>query len=93
MRSPTPGHDEGPAARLPEDEVHLWVTPLAQAHDPALLLSYQALLTPAEQAQQARFHFERDRHRFLVTRAMVRTVLSHYLPLPPADFLLPPAWA
>ncbi|MDP9901721.1 4'-phosphopantetheinyl transferase family protein [Variovorax ginsengisoli] len=42
----------------------------------------RALLTPQELAQQDRFHFARDRHRYLLTRALVRSVLSRYAPVP-----------
>jgi 4'-phosphopantetheinyl transferase len=44
------------------------------------------LLSQEEQRQQLRFHFERDRHRYLVTRAMQRTVLSKYVGIAPRDW-------
>ena len=34
-----------------------------------------------------RFHFENDRHRYLITRALVRTVLSRYAPIAPKDWI------
>lgn len=45
------------------------------------------LLNEAERQQQARFHFAGDRLRYLVTRAMVRTVLSRYADVAPADWV------
>lgn len=45
------------------------------------------LLNESERQQQARFHFSGDRLRYLVTRAMVRTVLSRYAAVTPADWV------
>ena len=45
------------------------------------------LLNDKERQQQARFHFPGDRLRYLVTRAMVRTVLSRYAEVAPADWV------
>lgn len=42
-----------------------------------------ALLSDAEREQQQRFYFADDRLRYLVTRAMVRTVLSRYAQVAP----------
>ncbi len=39
---------------------------------------YHTLLDKEEQLQQKRFHFEKHRHQYLITRAMVRCVLSLY---------------
>jgi 4'-phosphopantetheinyl transferase len=36
-------------------------------------------LTRKEQERAARFYFERDRHRYIVGRGMVRTILARYL--------------
>ena len=49
--------------------------------------AYLALLAPEEHERMARLVFERDRRRFLLTRALVRTMLSRYAGVPPA------AWA
>ncbi|MET4575545.1 4'-phosphopantetheinyl transferase family protein [Ottowia thiooxydans] len=61
--------------------VDLWLAYYGefQNDDPALL----ELLNPAEREQQARFHFGDDRLRYLVTRAMVRKVLSRYADVAP----------
>jgi 4'-phosphopantetheinyl transferase len=50
---------------------------------PALLQGYRALLSAEERAQQRRFRFARNRHDYLVTRALVRTVLSRYHAIDP----------
>ncbi len=74
------------ALALNSGEVHLWLTFCAEAQDSMLAERYRALMTLAERAQCDRFHFARDRHRYLVTRALVRTVLSRYAHVTPADW-------
>ncbi len=66
--------------------IHLWLAFLAELTDPSLLAEYRQLLTEQELRQQLRFRFERDKHRYLVTRAMVRTVLSKYADVAPRDW-------
>ena len=63
---------------LADGQVHLWHVFSDAVTDPALLDRYRELLSPDELKRQQRFAFERDRHQFLVTRALVRTVLSSY---------------
>ncbi len=69
-----------------EHAVHLWYVVPEWADDDPLLASYHALMSAAEQAQQQRFVFARDRHRYLVTRALVRTVLSRYAEVEPQSW-------
>ena len=45
----------------------------------ARLDQYRALLTPAERAREDRFHFDADKERFVIGRALVRLQLSRYL--------------
>jgi 4'-phosphopantetheinyl transferase len=62
---------------------------LVSPDDPDLqpnLDTYRALLTPDELERMARLIFERDRRTFLITRAHVRTMLSRYAPVNPADW-------
>lgn len=54
--------------------------------DPALLEAYRALLSPQERARLARFVFDKDRHLFLMGRALLRTMLSHYADIAPEDW-------
>jgi 4'-phosphopantetheinyl transferase len=68
-------------------EIHLWLTFYDEITDEHLLAEYRALLNPAEKEQQSRFYFARDRLRYLVTRALVRTVLSRYLSIHPRDWM------
>lgn len=67
-------------------EVHVWYVFYEDIVDPGLLTAYQALMTPDERQRHDRFVFARDRHQFLVTRALVRTTLSRYAPVAPADW-------
>jgi 4'-phosphopantetheinyl transferase len=71
---------------LTHSEVHLWYTLPDSLTDPQLLHSYQALMTSDEHERQQRFHFEKGRHEYLVTRALVRTVLSRYVVAAPHDW-------
>lgn len=65
-------------------EVHLYFVIPEAVDNPALLARLDALQTPEERARTARYVFERHRHEHLMTRALVRTVLSHYVDRPPA---------
>jgi 4'-phosphopantetheinyl transferase len=66
---------------LPEGVVHVWVIGLDVDQQKRQELS--AVLSDDEKARAARFHFERDRNRFVVGRASLRTILSSYLALVP----------
>lgn len=72
--------------QIDSGQIHLWLCFYESIRDPALLNEYVGLLSTAELRQQRRFYFERDRHRYLVTRAMVRTVLSKYAPIAPREW-------
>jgi 4'-phosphopantetheinyl transferase len=73
--------------KIDSGEIHLWLCFYESIRDRALLNQYLSLLSADELRQQRRFYFERDRHRYLVTRAMVRTVLSKYVPIAPEQWL------
>jgi 4'-phosphopantetheinyl transferase len=60
--------------------VDLWYVRPELADRPELLDAYRALLSPEETARERRFHFQKDRLLFLVTRALVRTALTSYVP-------------
>jgi len=63
--------------------IDLWCTYISDIGDASLWPRYDALVSEDERARQARFRFARDRRRFLVTRALVRTVLSRYAAVRP----------
>lgn len=70
---------------LQDDEVHVWFTRTDSAA-PASLLDGQALLSPDERSRHARFRFDRDRQSYLVSHAFVRTTLSRYADVSPAEW-------
>lgn len=79
-----------PPLVLHAHQVHIWQAALPQL-DAQALHDAMDLLSPPERAQHARFHFEKDRHCYLVTRCMVRTVLSRYVPqIAPRDWVFAP---
>jgi 4'-phosphopantetheinyl transferase len=68
-------------------EIHLWFAYDEQIRDPQLLSKYHALMNETERKQQKRFYFERHRHQYLITRALLRTVLSFYVnEIPPENW-------
>jgi 4'-phosphopantetheinyl transferase len=71
-------------------QIHLWFALYDQIQDSQLHVQYRQLLSDSERIQEPRFHFAADRLRYLVTRTMVRTVLSRYAPLSPIDWQFKP---
>ena len=71
---------------LPDPAVEAWLLRLDVS---ALHLQQCALLMSRdEHARAARFHFQRDRSRYTVARAMLRVLLGNHLGLPPAALAL-----
>jgi 4'-phosphopantetheinyl transferase len=68
-------------------EIHVWLAFYDEISDDSLLASYRKLLSAAEKEQETRFYFARDRRRYLVTRALVRTVLSRYASIQPIEWM------
>jgi 4'-phosphopantetheinyl transferase len=71
---------------LPNNQIHLWLAYLDKVGDEKLDATYRALLSDDERRQESRFHFRSDRQRYLITRALVRIVLSKYVPIPPTQW-------
>lgn len=63
------------------DEVHIWRAfldlPTTQVEQ------LKQTLSPDELVRAERFYFERDKHRFIVARALLRTTLGSYLGVQP----------
>lgn len=76
--------DPIPLTAVPD--IDLWLTYYQEIDDPAILARLAALMSPAECMQQRGFYFADDRLRYLVTRALVRTVLSRYAQVAPGDW-------
>lgn len=71
---------------LPETTIHLWLAFPDQIRDEALLARYVDILNADEKKRWQRFHFAKHRHQFLVARALVRSTLSLYADIKPADW-------
>jgi 4'-phosphopantetheinyl transferase len=69
-----------------ENEAHVWFSTPEAVTDAVQLAGYRSLLSPEERERHQRFHFEKDRHSFLVSHALVRRVLSTYADVDPADW-------
>jgi 4'-phosphopantetheinyl transferase len=74
----------------PPGQVDLWYTAPEDAVALGLIERYRRWLPEEEVARADRFHFLRDRHQHLVTRALVRTVLSRYVPCDPLHWAFRP---
>jgi len=64
--------------KLKKNEIHLWYTYANQTVGQQQLSDYATILSTEETYRHQAFYFEKDRHQFLVTRALLRTVLSKY---------------
>jgi len=64
---------------LPPEDIHLWCVHTDQIQEVDLLAHYYQILSNEEQTRNQRFKFEKDRKQHLITRALVRYVLSEYI--------------
>ena len=64
--------------KLRADEVHVWLATLDDYPADSLRL----LLSDDELARATRFHFDKDRNHYTVTRGLLRKLLAAYLSLP-----------
>ena len=69
--------------RLAEQDIHVWVAGLDQS--PERISAFKDILAPDELNRAARFHFERDRNRFIAGRGVLRQILSSYLEIRPSQ--------
>lgn len=68
-------------------QTDVWACFYHEIRDEALLDRYRAMLTAAERQKELRFRFPGDQRCYVVTRALLRTVLSRYAPLDPSQWL------
>ena len=61
---------------LPFDEVHVWRAKLD--HPDRLLDKLSSVLSPDEKERANRFQYDRDKRRFIASRAILRIILSRY---------------
>jgi 4'-phosphopantetheinyl transferase len=69
-----------------EHEVHVWLVVPDVIQEPAKLRACRSVLCESELAQYRRLYFPDDQHRYLISHALVRYVLSRYLAIPPAGW-------
>lgn len=70
--------------RISENEAHLWYGQPDSVSDPGVLRRYRTLLSADECEKLDRYRFAKDRHVGLLTRAMVRCLLSRYVDVAPS---------
>jgi 4'-phosphopantetheinyl transferase len=66
-----------PPITLGESEVHLWLAAVPDCLQD--LTRLREVLDAEERERAARFHFDRDRERYIVARGVLRLLLSSYL--------------
>jgi 4'-phosphopantetheinyl transferase len=71
---------------LVERQIHLWLAFCDDIKDTPLMDGYRALMSDTERARELKFQFAEDRKTFVLTRVLVRTVLSRYLDLEPTQW-------
>ena len=67
--------------------IHLWFSRPGPVSEEWLDHASRLILPERERDGSRRFRFARDRRRFLLTRLMLRTTLSRYAALRPADWI------
>lgn len=78
-----PAPSEPRLPRLEQGDVHVWRADLDRAEDQAERL--EAILSCDELQRAQRFRFDRHRTRFVVARAILRTLLARYLGITPPE--------
>jgi 4'-phosphopantetheinyl transferase len=66
----------------PDPDIEVWTAKLEAGT--AGLAEHASMLSADERARAGRFHFERDRHRFIVARGILRTLVAQRMGLMPA---------
>jgi 4'-phosphopantetheinyl transferase len=69
--------------QLTDQNVHIWTASLKKPAEH--ISSLEQMLSPDEQARAQHFKFETDRNRFITGRGLLRTILSSYVQVDPAQ--------
>jgi 4'-phosphopantetheinyl transferase len=72
--------------RVDSRHIDVWCTFFDDVEERALREEYPLLLGDDERDRWSRFVFDKDRRRYLVTRALVRSTLSRYADIAPAHW-------
>lgn len=75
--------EESPLTR---NVVHIWRVDLDESLEN--VHTFFNTLSIDEQNRAGRFHFDKDKNRFVITRGILRSLLGHYLELSPAKVCL-----
>jgi 4'-phosphopantetheinyl transferase len=67
-------------------EAHVWFSIPESVQNDGKLRKLAAILSNEELNRYRRFHFPADRHRYLVSHALVRKTLSRYIDIPAEDW-------
>ena len=73
-----------------EREVHLWFWPTARLEESNRLARAADLLSDEEKRRADRFRFEKDQRSYIAAHALVRAVLSEYVPVSPTAWEFEP---
>jgi 4'-phosphopantetheinyl transferase len=71
---------------LAPGQIDLWACRHDDTCDEVVVARCRALLSPLERHQEQRFRFHRDRRRYVMTRALLRTTLSRYASIKPTQW-------
>ena len=81
--SPSPWIPPPRTPTLTSGVVQVWLAPLSAS--PSKVEQLRSSLSPDEIERAERFHFRQHRDRFVVARALLRSVLARYLDADPAE--------
>jgi 4'-phosphopantetheinyl transferase len=81
---PTNGSER--LALLSPGQLHLWSARTDDLNDSTIASRVAGILTADERDEAWRFHRARDRHQFVIARALARLALSHHFPVPAGDW-------
>lgn len=87
MKKTTQAHFKMPDVfpELSALEVHVWQVRLMQTPD--TISHLRQFLSAEEMERVRRFHFQKDRHQYIITRGTLRALLGKYQNRPPAEFV------
>ena len=78
--------DTAPFPDLLNGDIHIWTVPIDVPE--SQVEYFQSVLTPEEKSKASFFKFEPSQHSYLVTKAVLRILLSGYLNIRPVDIVL-----